>query len=183
MRTSALPNSIMNTDHSPFLLLFLPLSNWPTGLVKEGSTGEPDGIKKPENSDTTLRNTVRQSRRAETEADTKISTSFPVFFTCVSWLSSFFSFSVFSHLLWFHSFFPMLPVSLVPFVASVFHFKLDCRDPNLIGCWARTETKRVREKGTDRELKLYNIWRGVLRQSSMKITSMWRWKLTETNRE
>ncbi len=81
--------------------------------------------------------------------------------TCTLRLSSSFAIiSVLSHPLCFQSFFPMFPFSLVPLVASVFHFKLDCRDPKLIGCWARSETKNRKKEGQTDSLS-YTTWGGL----------------------
>ena len=58
----------------------------------------------------------------------------------------------------------MFLVSLVPLVASVFHFRLYCRDPNLNGRWAKN-SERKRDRQTEREFETYNIRKGGVKKN------------------
>ena len=144
-RTSALPTSIMNTIRPRYTSLPSPLSNWPTGLGMEGVTGETDGKKRMGNFETTLG--VRVNWESYWNSKTKPSIWWTIRLPAEAQFI-FFTTSLLSHLLFPYSFFPLLPVSPNPLVASVFHFKLDCWDLNLIGCWAKSERKKQRQ--TDR---------------------------------
>lgn len=132
-----------NYEHFPLFLSSLH-SNWPTGLGKEGATGETDGKKKREHFWNYTERQNRQSKWTEQvrqRQTLKTKQSLGRIYTCLLRLSS--SFSLFSHLVFLHSFFPMLSASLNPLVAPVFHFKLDYWDLN--GCWAKFYTKKQRE--------------------------------------
>lgn len=125
-----------------------PLSNWPTGLVKEGEELERQmAKKKPENLDTTLRNTVRQSRWTQPQKQKQIlkQSPLPPEFAPVRWASVYLSLFLSLHI---HCVFILsLLCSLSPFLlTSVFHFKLEWWDPNLNGCWAKSETTKGWEK-------------------------------------
>lgn len=136
--------------------LLSPLSNWPTGLVKDGRDRWQKEAGKFRNYTERYSATEQMGTATEKEADTKTKSSLGRISTCLLRLSSSFPTSLLSHPLCLHSFCPMLPASLVPLVASVFHFKLDCRYPNLIGCWAKSETKKQWEN--ERQTDWKRVW-------------------------
>lgn len=81
-----------------------------------------------------MRNVVRQSRWTKSHRDYKNVFLF-LNFQPARWGGAHLPLhpSFHTHQIFILSFLPLLPVSFVPHVASVFHFKLDCWDPNLTG--------------------------------------------------
>lgn len=163
------------SDHSPF-----PLSNWATALLKEKMTTETDGKKENRKCRHYFE---RYSQTDQMEAATgkkdirKQSLLLPEFASACSasvYHSLFLSFHI--QVLNFS-----LLCSLVVLVASVFHFKLKCRDPKLNGSWVKSEETNHSKRGRQKDSwELYNIRQNRC-EDSQNVEVFWKQMVVKKN--